>query len=164
MAATICCTLPGSVPSEKFGTHSIIASGFIAASLPPGISQRELDAGIHPWVSVSETGAGYVHSVGAEVEGAVGAEEVVDTYATLGGEVTHAGVCVGAVVDDVEGEAPVGRVLVVGPEDAAGGLCPGGDTAFACEVPPEDGGGEGHAGEGASDRVERGAGEGAGVE
>src|ERR1700722_15615416 len=117
MAATICFTLPESVPSEKFGTHSIIASGFIAASLPPGISQRELDAGIDSWVSVPETRAGDVHAVGAQVEAAVRTDEVVEAYAALRGEVPDAGVRVGAVVDYIEGQPPVGGVLVIGPEE-----------------------------------------------
>ncbi len=69
--------------------------------------------------------------VGAEVDGAAGAEEVVDTDAALRGEVPDAGVGVGAVVLHVVGWATEGRVFVVRPEHAAGGLAPEGESLGA---------------------------------
>jgi len=83
-----------------------------------------LHAGIDAGVAVSEGGAGDVDAVGAEVDGAAGMDEVVDSNAALRGEVEDAGVGVGAVVLRVVREATVGGVLVIGPDETAGGLAP----------------------------------------
>ncbi len=57
-----------------------------------------MNAGVDARVSVSEGGAGDVDAVGAEVDGATGTEEVMDSDAALRGEIPDAGVGVGAVV------------------------------------------------------------------
>src|SRR5271163_2554579 len=111
--------------------------------LPPGVSERELDAGVDAGVAVAERGAGDVDGVGAEVDGAAGAEEVVDTDASLGGEVKDAGVGVGAVVLLVVGWAAECRVLVVGPDEPASGLAPEGKSLGADYVPTKDYGSDG---------------------
>src|SRR5580765_1732486 len=132
IAATMRRTLLASVPSEKFGTHSMMASEFInrcervwLRSLPPGVADRELYACIDAGVLVAERGRGDVNGVGSKIEGAVGFDEVVDAHAELRCEVPDAGVGRGTVVEDVVGRAAEGRVLVVGPNDAAAALRPG---------------------------------------
>ena len=97
--------------------------------------------------------------VGSEVERAAGAEEVVDSDSELGGEVPDAGVGIGAVVEDVVRRATKGRVLVVGPDEAAATLGPGNDLAVAGagEIPLEKDGSDGDAGEGSADGVGGGA-------
>ncbi len=72
---------------------------------------------------------------------------------SLGGKVPDAGVGVGAVVERVIGWPPEGRILVIGPEEAARGLSPEGDATGAVEVPAEDDRGDRGAGEGAANRV-----------
>jgi hypothetical protein len=95
----------------------IVACGVFAGliSFPPGVTEGELDACVDAGVAVSERGAGDVDSVGAEVDGAAGANEVVDANSALRGEVEHAGVGVGTVILLVVGWASEGRILVVGP-------------------------------------------------
>ncbi len=88
--------------------------------------------------------------VGAEVDGVPGTDEVVNADTALRGEVPDAGVGVGAVVGEGEVAGTVGGVLVVGPEEAAGGLSPRGEFVGAGEVPAQDDGGGGDAGEGAA--------------
>ena len=51
---------------------------------PPGVAEGELHAGVDAGVAVSEGGAGDVDAVGAEVDGAARADEVVDADAALG--------------------------------------------------------------------------------
>ena len=118
---------------------------------PPGVAEGELQAGIDAGVAVSEGGAGDVNAVGAEVDGAAGVDEVVDADAALRGEVEDAGVGVGAVVLRVVGRATEGGVLVVGPDETAGGLSPEGEVTRADEVPAKDGGGDGGSDEGAKE-------------
>ena len=89
--------------------------------------------------------------VSAEVDRALGCKEVVQADAALGGEVPDAGVGAGAVVGKGEIGGAVGGVLVVGPENPAGGLGPRRDFVGAGEVPAQDDGGEGDAGEGTAD-------------
>ena len=96
-------------------------------------------------------------AVGAEVDGAAGVNEVVDTYSALRGEVENAGVGVGAVVLRVVGRSPEGRVLVIGPEEAAGSLSPEGEALRSDNVPTENDGGDGGAGVGAAYGVGDGA-------
>jgi hypothetical protein len=124
---------------------------------PPGVAEGELDAGVDAGVAVSEGGAGDVDAVGAEVDGTVRVDKVVDADASLGGEVEDAGVGVGAVVLRVVGWAAEGRVFVVGPEEAASCLSPEGETFGADYVPAEDDGGDGGSGVGAAYGVGRGA-------
>src|SRR5260370_846121 len=154
MAATIRRTLAGSVPSEKLGTHSMMASEFIAGLLPPGIAEGELDAGVDAGVLVAKASTGEVDCVGAEVDGAFRADEEVYAYADLGGEVPDAGLGVGAVVAKVEDGGADGGVLVVGPDDSAGPLQPGGDAMGAGEVPAEDDGRDRGTGVSSAYRVE----------
>src|SRR6266481_294255 len=123
---------------------------------PPGVSEGELHAGVDAGVAVSERGAGDMDAVGAEVDGASGTNEVVDANAALWSEVEDAGVGVGAVVLRVVGRAAEGWILVIGPDETAGGLAPEGEAACADEVPAEDEGGDGGSVEGAAYGVERG--------
>lgn len=95
--------------------------------------------------------------IGSEVYGAAGSDEVVDADAALGGKVPDAGVGVGAVIDDGVIGCTEGGVLVVGPEDAAGALNPGGEAAGRGEVPAEDDRCKRNAGEGATDGEGRAA-------
>ena len=97
--------------------------------------------------------------IGSEVERAARAKEVVDSYSELGREVPDAGVGVGAVVEDVVGRPAEGRVFVVGPDEAAATLGPRHELAVARagEVPFEQDGGDGDAGEGSAYGVGGGA-------
>ena len=83
--------------------------------------------------------------VGAQVDGVSGVDEVVEADAALGGKVPDAGIGVGTVVRDVVRWATEGRVFVIGPEQASGGLGPGYPFLAMDEVPTEDDGGEGDA-------------------
>jgi len=125
-----------------------------AMLLPPGIAERELDAGVDAGVAVSEGGAGDVDGVGAEVDGAARPKEVVDTDASLRREVPDAGIGVGAVVLFVVGGAAECRVFVVRPEEAASGLAPERESLGADYVPTKDDGGDGDSGKGAAYGVE----------
>jgi hypothetical protein len=122
--------------------------------LPPGVAEGELNAGVDAGVAVSEGGAGDVDAVGAEVDGAVGAKEVVDADSALRGEVPDAGVGVLAVVLGVVGWSAEGWVLVVCPKDAACSLSPEGKLLCAKDVPAEDDRGDGGSGVGAAYGVE----------
>jgi hypothetical protein len=122
--------------------------------LPPGVAEGELDAGVDARVAVSEGGAGDVDAVSAEVDGAAGAEEVVEADAALRGEVEDAGIGVFAIVLGVVGWSAEGWVLVVGPEEASCGLAPKGESLGAEDVPAEDDRGDGGSGVGAAYGVE----------
>ncbi len=121
---------------------------------PPGVAERELDAGVDAWVAVSERGAGDVDGVGAEVNGAAGAKEVVNTDSALRCKVPDAGVGVGAVVLLVVGWAAECRILVVRPEEPPSGLTPEGESFGTDYVPTKNDGSDGYSSEGASYRVE----------
>src|SRR5580698_6228529 len=138
-----------SVPSEKFGTHSMMASGFIERRcldvrmrlerlLPPCIAKGELNAGVDAGVAVSQRGAGDVDGVGAEIERAAWTDEVVDANSALRGEVPDACVGVWAVVLRVIGRAAEGRIFVVGPENTTRCLTPEGEFSGANEVPAKN--------------------------
>ena len=101
--------------------------------------------------------------VGAEVNGAAGVDEVAEADATLRSEVPDTGVGIGAVVRYVVGRPPEGRVFVIGPEHAAGGLGPGHPPVAMGEVPAEDDRCDGDAGEGSAYGVWGGAGDDEGV-
>jgi hypothetical protein len=118
--------------------------------LPPGVAEGELDAGVDAGVAVAERGAGDVNAVGAEVDGAARAEEVVEADTALRGEVEDAGVSVFAVVLGVVGRSAEGWVLVVGPEEAASCLPPEGEFLCADYVPAKDDRRDGCSGEGAA--------------
>jgi hypothetical protein len=138
----------------------MIASGFISNSFPPSVAKGELDTGIHAWVPVAETGARDMDGVGAKIDRTIWVDVVVETHPSLWGEVPYTGVGVGTGVGvSWEVEGSVGWVLVVGPEEASGGLCPVGEAVGAGEVPPEDGWRERDASEGSSDGEGRRAGE-----
>jgi hypothetical protein len=98
-------------------------------------------------------------AVGAQVDGVAGVDEVVEADAALGGEVPDAGIGVGTVVRDVVRWATEGRVFVIGPEHASGGLGPRYPFVTMGEIPPEDDWREGDAGEGSAYGVGGGAGE-----
>lgn len=87
----------------------------VSRLFPPGVAESELDAGVDAGVAISERGAGDVDAVGAEVDGAARAEEVVEADAALGGKVPDAGIGVLAVILGVVGWASEGWVLMVGP-------------------------------------------------
>jgi len=95
-----------------------------------------------------------VDGIGSEVDGAAGAEEVVNAYSTLRCEIPDAGVGVGAVILFVVGWATEGRVFVIGPEETSGTLSPEGEVACTGDVPAKDDGGDGGAGEGSAYGVE----------
>src|SRR5260370_36429705 len=120
----------------------------------PSVAERELDAGVHGGVLVAKAGAGYVGSIGTEVDGALGVDEVVDAYSALGGEVPHAGVRVGPVVDEVERLRSERGILVVGPEETTGGLGPGGEATGSGEVPAQNDGRDAGSCKGAANGVE----------
>ena len=116
-----------------------------------------MHAGVDAGVAVSQGCARDVHAVGAEVDGAAGVDEVVDTNAALGGKVPNAGVGVGAVVLFVIGWAAEGWVFVIGPEETTSGLTPERKMLCAGQVPAKDDGCDGHPGKGAAYDVEGGA-------
>ena len=121
--------------------------------LPPGVADVELNAGVDAGVSIAKGGRRDVNGVGAEVDGASGRKEVVKTDPALRGEVPDAGVGVRTIVGEGEISVSESGVLVIGPEKTAGSLGPGGDAVSAGEVPAQDDGGDGDAGEGAADGV-----------
>ena len=118
--------------------------------LPPGVAEVELDGGVDAGVAIAEGGRRDVDGVGAEIDGALGRDEVVEANAALRGEVPDAGVGVGAIVRKGEVAGAVGGVLVVGPEEAASSLHPRRELAGAGEVPTQNDGRHGDAGEGAA--------------
>jgi hypothetical protein len=123
--------------------------------LPPCVAEGELDAGIHAGVAVSKGCAGDVDSVSAEVDGAAGAEEVVNTDAALRGEVPDAGVSVGTVVLFIVGRPAECRIFVVCPEKTTGGLTPERKPLSSDHVPAKDDGGNGYSGKSSAYGVER---------
>src|SRR6185369_9313821 len=127
--------------------------------LPPRISDRELYACVDAGVFIAEGSAGNMYRVGSDIERAAWLEEVMDSDTELWGEVPDTGVCVGAIVEDVVGWPSEGRVFVVGPDEASTTLSPGNDLTVAGtgEVPLEQDGGDGDAGEGSAYGVGRGA-------
>ena len=117
--------------------------------LPPGVAEGELDAGVDAGVSVAERSAGDVNGVCAEVDGPVRTEKVVNSDATLRGEVEDAGVGVYTIVLRVVGRSAECGVFVVRPERAPGGLEPEGKSFGADYVPTKDYRRDGYSGEGA---------------
>ena len=95
--------------------------------------------------------------VRAEIDGAVGMDEVMGANAELWGKVPDAGVGVGAVVLHVVRRTTEGRIFMVGPEDTASTLGPEGESPRAGQVPAQDDGGDGGSREGATNGIRGGA-------
>jgi hypothetical protein len=112
-----------------------------------------LEAGVDSGVLVPERCAGDVNGVETKVHGPAGTDEIVCSDACLRGEVPDAGVGVGTIVNLVEGRPAKGRILVIGPDDAAAALDPGRDAVRAGEVPAKDDRGDRGSREGSANGV-----------
>src|SRR6202041_1573096 len=133
MVRTMASTRSVSTPSEKFGTHSMMAFVIpVTALLPPAVSDLELHRRVHAGIGIAEGRVGDVYRIRIEGNRALGFEKVLKAHPKLGREVPHTRALVSR-----RRKRPYRRKFVVGPYQSTGTLHKGHDSPASAQVPAQ---------------------------